>query len=70
MKLPPAKRSRKGLATAAGFYIVPRHVLGGPGYTAPSDKLVVGSVGIGGKGELDVNFLYGTGKAEIAVFAT
>src|ERR1700755_2348877 len=58
---------KNGLATAAGFYIVPRHVLGGPGFTAPSDKLIIGAVGVGGKGEVDVNFLYGTGKAEIAV---
>jgi hypothetical protein len=26
---------------AAGFWIVPRHVLGGKGYTAPSDKLLI-----------------------------
>ena len=30
--------------------IVPRHVLGGPGYTAPSEKLHVAGVGIGGMG--------------------
>src|SRR5579863_6333015 len=58
---------KKALVAGAGWYIVPRHVLGGPGYTAPSDKLVIGSVGIGGKGEVDVNYLFGTGKAEIAV---
>ena len=58
---------KKGLVTAAGLYIVPRHVLGGKGYTAPSDKLIVASVGVGGKGEWDVNYFYGTGKAEIAV---
>ncbi|MFH1941721.1 MAG: Gfo/Idh/MocA family oxidoreductase, partial [bacterium] len=32
---------------------VPRHVLGGPGYKAPSDKLNVACVGIGGKGFSD-----------------
>src|SRR6201991_4239909 len=58
---------KKGILAAAGFYIVPRHVLGGKGYTAPSDKLIVGCIGVGGKGEVDVNYLYGTGKAEIAV---
>ncbi len=58
---------KKALVAGAGFYIVPRHVLGGRGYTAPSDKLVIGSVGIGGKGEVDVNYLSGTGMAEIAV---
>lgn len=40
-------------ATAAAFMIVPRHVLGGPGYKAPSDKLVIGCVGVGGKGKTD-----------------
>ncbi|HNY87071.1 MAG TPA: twin-arginine translocation signal domain-containing protein, partial [Candidatus Hydrogenedentes bacterium] len=28
-----------GLAAASAFTIVPRHVLGGAGFTAPSDKL-------------------------------
>ena len=35
------------LATA-GFYIVPRHVLG-RGYVAPSDKLYIAAVGCGRK---------------------
>ena len=42
-----------GLATAA-FTIVPRHVLGGPGYKAPSDTINFGCVGIDGKGTTDV----------------
>ncbi len=40
-------------AAAATITIVPRHVLGGPGYQAPSDKLNVACVGIGGKGYTD-----------------
>ncbi len=44
-----------GSATAAaGFMIVPRHVLGGPGYTPPSDKLNIVAVGAGGKGKSDI----------------
>lgn len=39
---------------AAGMMIVPRHVLGGPGFTAPSDKLNIGCVGVGGKGTSDI----------------
>ena len=39
---------------AAGFMIVPRKVLGGPGYTAPSDTLNIGCVGAGGKGTSDI----------------
>ena len=37
-------------ATAAAFTIVPRHVLGGAGYTPPSEKLNVAGVGVGGMG--------------------
>jgi predicted dehydrogenase len=37
--------------------IVPRHVLGGTGYTAPSDKLNIACVGAGGKGESDIQAL-------------
>jgi len=32
------------------FTIVPRHVLGGAGYTAPSDKLTKAVIGVGGMG--------------------
>jgi len=38
----------------AGLMIVPRHVLGGPGQTAPSDLLNIGCVGVGGKGSSDI----------------
>ncbi|HXB07628.1 MAG TPA: hypothetical protein VNW04_10940, partial [Puia sp.] len=57
---------KKTIIAAAGFYIVPRHVLGGPGHTAPSDKLMIAGVGAGGKGESDITNFYGSGKAEIA----
>ena len=65
----PSRRDflKKGLVTAAGIYIVPRHVLGGKGYRAPSDRLVVAAVGAGGKGESDIGFLSQTGKVDIAV---
>ncbi len=39
---------------SAGFMIVPRHVLGGKGYIAPSDKLNIGAIGAGGKGYGDL----------------
>ena len=39
---------------AAGFFIVPRHVLG-RGYVAPSDKLNIAGIGAGGKGESDLS---------------
>jgi predicted dehydrogenase len=41
-------------ATLPLFTIVPRHVLGGPGYRAPSDKVRVACIGVGGMGRNDV----------------
>ena len=49
----------------AGFYIVPRHVLGGPGFKAPSDKLRIAGIGAGGKGNSDIRNFYQSGNAEI-----
>ena len=41
----------KGAASAAsGFMIVPRHVLGGACYTAPSEELTKAVIGVGGMG--------------------
>ncbi|MCO5237657.1 MAG: Gfo/Idh/MocA family oxidoreductase [Chitinophagaceae bacterium] len=39
---------------AAGYFIVPRHVLG-RGYVAPSDKLNIAGIGAGGKGQSDLS---------------
>ncbi len=36
--------------TAAGFTIVPRHVLGGKNYVAPSDKITLAYIGVGTQG--------------------
>ena len=49
---------------AAGFMIVPRNVLG-KGFVAPSDKLIIATVGAGGKGRSDIDHFYKSGKAEI-----
>jgi len=49
---------RKFLAASAlatsGFMIVPRYVLGGKGYIAPSDKLNIAAIGVGGKGNSNI----------------
>ena len=37
-------------AAAAAFSIVPRRVLGGPGYVAPSDKINTAFIGVGSQG--------------------
>ncbi len=67
----PVNNSRRGFLkntalTAAGFMIVPRHVLGGKGFVAPSDRLTIAGIGAGGKGESDIANFYKSGKAEIA----
>ena len=46
-------------AALAALHVVPRHVLGGTGYRAPSDTLNIASVGCGGKGHTDVNGVRG-----------
>jgi predicted dehydrogenase len=57
---------KNAAAAAAGFMIVPRHVLGGRGFLPPSDKLLVAGIGVGGKGKSDLANFYESGKAEIA----
>src|SRR5690348_17739836 len=44
---------RNAGVVGAGFFIVPRHVLG-KGYIAPSDKLNIAGIGVGGKGASDL----------------
>src|SRR5690606_38247849 len=56
---------KKSAAALAGFYIVPRHVIGGPGFVAPSDKLSIAGIGVGGKGYSDIKSFYESGKADI-----
>lgn len=56
---------KKGAAAMAGLYIVPRAVLGGDGYTAPSDKLRIAGIGAGGKGRSDIASCFESGNAEI-----
>lgn len=41
-------------AAAAAFTILPRYVLGGPGYTAPSDIINVAGIGVGSQGGGDI----------------
>jgi predicted dehydrogenase len=38
------------VATAATITVVPRYVLGGPGYIAPSDKITIANIGCGTQG--------------------
>ena len=45
-------------AAAAAFTIVPRHVLGGPRFVAPSDKVNVAIIGAGGQGRTNARALF------------
>ena len=48
---PSRRRFIENSALAAlGFTIIPSHVVGGLGHTAPSDKLNIAGVGVGGRG--------------------
>jgi predicted dehydrogenase len=52
---------RRFIATAsaaAAVTIVPRHVLGGPRFVAPSDKVNVALIGAGGQGQTNVRALF------------
>jgi predicted dehydrogenase len=59
-------RRRRFLATAAaaafGFHIVPRSVLGGPRHIAPSEKLNIAGIGVGGQGAGDLAEMSGRMK--------
>jgi hypothetical protein len=44
---------------AAAITLVPRHVLGGPGQTPPSEKMNVAGVGVGGMGSGDIRSVGG-----------
>ena len=48
-----------GAAAAAAFTIVPRHVLGGAGNTAPSEKLNIAGIGVAGRGAGDIGEVSG-----------
>lgn len=59
MKSKPTKNNSrrnflKKSLIASSIMIIPRHVLGGQGFTAPSDQLNLAGIGIGGKGRSDI----------------
>ncbi len=59
MKEMKSTRRAFGRAAAglAAFTVVPRSVLGGPGQTAPSEKLNIAGIGVGGRGAGDIQEL-------------
>jgi myo-inositol 2-dehydrogenase/D-chiro-inositol 1-dehydrogenase len=58
------RRFLKSALAAGAFTIVPRRVLGGPGYTPPSDELTKAVIGVGGMGHWHLG---NTGERLLAV---
>tara|TARA_R110000751_G_scaffold51199_8_gene112548 strand:- start:328 stop:1797 length:1470 start_codon:yes stop_codon:yes gene_type:complete len=66
----PAKINRRSFvkksALASSIFIVPRHVLGGPGFISPSDRLNIAAIGAGGKGISDIKNASVNGRERVA----
>ncbi len=63
---PMTRRDLLGAAAAmAAFSVVPRHVLGGPGHTAPSEKVNVAIIGTGGQGIVNMKQLFNEPAARV-----
>jgi predicted dehydrogenase len=56
-------------SAAAAVTILPRHVLGGPGFVAPSDKVNVAIVGVGGQGRSNLRSLFQEGDCQVIAIA-
>ncbi len=72
--MPTSPRSRRDFiqataATAAAFTIVPRHVLGGQKFVAPSDKVNVAIIGAGGQGRTNARSLFKEADCQIIALA-
>jgi predicted dehydrogenase len=64
------RRFLKGAAlSTAGLMIVPRHVLGGPGYTAPSDMVNIALIGAGGRGQRNAQALMQLDDVQLTAIA-
>ncbi len=72
-KQSPGSSRREFIATTASavaaFTIVPRHVLGGPKFVAPSDKVNVAVVGVGGQGRTNLRSLYQEADCQVIAIA-
>lgn len=66
-KQPLPRRAFIGTAAAAsiGFTIIPRHVFGGRGFIAPSDKLNIAYIGCGTQGIREMNDLLKNPRVQI-----
>ena len=56
-------------ATSFAFTLVPRHVLGGPKFVAPSEKVNVALVGAGGQGRMNLQSLFALPDVQVVAVA-
>src|SRR5262245_29783271 len=56
---------KAGGAAAAAFTLVPRHVLGGPGFVAPSEKITLAHIGCGTQALRELPGLLNTPEIQI-----
>lgn len=47
---------KKSILAATGISIIPRHVMGGPNFLAPSDTLTKAVIGVGGMGQYHLDY--------------
>lgn len=59
----------KKAALGSSVLVVPRHVLGGVGYTAPSDQLNLAAIGAGGKGASDIRNASVNGRERVSALS-
>jgi predicted dehydrogenase len=73
MDAQPTPSRRQFIATTAGaaaaFTVLPRHVLGGPRFVAPSDKVNVAVIGVGGQGLHNSRALFQEDDCQIIAIA-
>ena len=73
-RVSPKRLSRRAFVgqtaiAAAGFTNIPRHVLGGPGFVPPSEKVNIAIIGCGGQGRTNVRSLFEQSDAQIIAVA-
>jgi predicted dehydrogenase len=56
-------------STVAAATILPRYVLGGPGYVPPSDKVNVAMIGVGGQGRTNLRALFQEDDCQVIAIA-
>ena len=62
-------RAAAGVGASVAFHIVPRHVLGGGNYVAPSEKVHIGLIGCGGRAEQNMAGIIQHPDAQIIAIA-